>query len=255
MSRPTALVTGATAGIGNAFARELGVRGFDLVLVARNTARLRSVADELRRQYGTDSTVLTADLATADGIDRTAAAVDEHGVDLLVNNAGASIGRFFGETSITDEDAQLDLMVRAPMHLMDAALASMPRRGGGRIINVSSVSAFMPRGTYSAHKAWITNLSQWMNVAYADQGIVTTALCSGFVRTEFHNRMGVDTDDIPGWMWLDADQVVREALADLDKHKAVSVPSLRYKVLGTLVRYAPPRLTVRAAKLGRKVQQ
>ncbi|MGH3425806.1 MAG: SDR family NAD(P)-dependent oxidoreductase [Nocardioidaceae bacterium] len=255
MSRPTALVTGATAGLGNAFARELAGRGYDLVLVARDKTRLEDVRADLERRHGTGVTVIGADLATRDGVTAVAAAIEELAVDLLVNNAGASLGRFFGETAIEDEDRQLDLLVRAPMHLADAALRSMLPRGGGRIVNVSSVAAFTPRGTYSAHKAWVANLSQWMNIAYADRGVVTMALCPGFTRTEFHQRMNVDTDEIPRWMWLRADDVVRAALADLDKGRAISIPSVRYKVLGTLARYAPPRLVARAAKLGRRVRE
>ena len=254
-ARQTAFVTGATAGIGNAFATELARRGYALVLTARDTARLEQTADSLRAKHRVRVDVLGADLTTTEGVQRVADAVTDHGVDLLVNNAGASLGRCFGQSDIAEESRQLDLLVRAPMHLTDAALAVMLPRGSGQIINVSSVAGFTPRGTYSAHKAWLINFSQWLNFTYAEAGVVTMALCPGFVRTEFHQRMGVDTTEIPRWMWLRADNLVVAALADLDKGKAISIPSVRYQVLANLARHVPPRVVARFAKLGRKVRQ
>ncbi|TNC30934.1 SDR family NAD(P)-dependent oxidoreductase [Mumia zhuanghuii] len=249
-----ALVTGATSGLGLTFARALAARGDDVVLVARDEARLDAVAAELRAA-GRTVHVVPADLATRDGVARVTDAVREHRIDLLVNNAGSSIGKFFGDTDVADEDAQLDLMVKAPMDLMAAALEVMRPRRSGQILNVASVAAFTPRGTYSAHKAWIVNLSQWMNIQYAAEGIVTTALCPGFVRTEFHQRMGVDPSDVPRWMWTSTDQQVRGALCDLEKGKPLSVPTARYKVLATVARYAPAGLVAAVAKKGRKVAE
>jgi short-subunit dehydrogenase len=252
--RGRALITGATAGIGNAFARELAARGHDLVLVARDTERLETIAAGLRDRHGVEVDVVTADLTTDEGLQATVNAVTDTArpVDLLVNNAGSSIAAWFGTTDIADEDRQLDLMVRAPMHLMDAAIKAMSGRGHGEIINVASVAAFTPRGTYSAHKAWMVNLSRWANIQYADAGVTVMALCPGFVRTEFHQRMGVDpTRSVPRWMWLKADKVVKAALKDVDKHKAVSVPSIRYKVITTLSQYAPKPIVARMAKRGR----
>ncbi len=252
--RGRALITGATAGIGNAFARELAGRGHDLVLVARDTERLEAVAAGLREKHGVDVDVVTADLTTDQGLRTTVNAVTDttRPVDLLVNNAGSSLAAWFGTTDIADEDRQLDLMVRAPMHLMDAAIKAMSGRGHGEIINVASVAAFTPRGSYSAHKAWIVNISRWANFQYADAGVTVLALCPGFVRTEFHQRMGVDPNQsVPRWMWLKADKVVKAALDDLDKRKAVSVPTIRYKVLATISQYAPKPIVARMAKRGR----
>lgn len=248
-----ALVTGATAGIGNAFATELAKRGYDLVLVARDTGRLESIGDRFSKKYGIRVDLVTADLSTAEGVQATSNAVTDTAkpVDLLINNAGSSLAGWFGTTDILDEVHQLDLMVRAPMVLTDAAIKSMTGRGHGQIINVASVAAFTPRGTYSAHKMWIVSLSQWANLQYADAGVTVMALCPGFVRTEFHQRMGARSDNIPRWMWLRADKVVKAALKDVDKGKAVSVPSLRYKFIATVARYAPHRLVARAAKRGR----
>ncbi|GAA3513746.1 SDR family oxidoreductase [Aeromicrobium panaciterrae] len=248
-----ALITGPTAGIGNAFARELARRGYDLILVARDTERLEAIAAQLRSKHRVDVDVITADLTTVDGVARTVNAVTDttSPVDLLVNNAGASLAGWFGTTDIADEDKQLDLLVRAPMHLMDAAIKVMAGRRGGQIINVSSVAAFTPRGAYSAHKAWLLNLSEWANIHYADVNISVMALCPGFVRTEFHQRGDMDTSGIPRWMWLNADKLVKTSLKDLDKGKSVSIPTIRYKVLSILARYLPKGVVTRAAKRGR----
>ncbi|TXJ08109.1 MAG: SDR family NAD(P)-dependent oxidoreductase [Aeromicrobium sp.] len=249
----TALITGATAGIGNSFARTLAKRGNNLVIVARDEQRLNTLAAELEKKHHISVEVLSADLATVEGVDRVAARLTESAapIDMLVNNAGASLAGWFGSTDIADEDRQLDLLVRAPMHLMDAALKSMTGRGRGTIINVASVAAFTPRGAYSAHKAWLVNLSQWANIKYSDAGITVQALCPGFTRTEFHQRMGADITNVPRWMWLKADTVVRGSLKDAAKGKPISVPSVRYKVLAFLSRNMPAGLVAKIAKKGR----
>ncbi|MRJ74958.1 SDR family NAD(P)-dependent oxidoreductase [Aeromicrobium sp. SMF47] len=248
-----ALVTGATSGIGNAFARELAKRGHDLVIVARTTDKLEQIAADLRSKHRVEVDVVTADLATSEGMQATANALTDTArpVDLLVNNAGASLAGWFGTTDIVDEDYQLDLLVRAPMHLMDAAIKTMAGRGGGKIINVSSVAAFTPRGVYSAHKAWLLNLSQWADIHYDDVNISVQALCPGFVRTEFHPRGQMDVSDVPRWMWLDADRVVAASLRDLQHDKTVSIPSFRYKVLASLAQHMPKSLVTRIARRGR----
>jgi len=248
-----ALITGATSGIGNSFARTLAADGHDLVIVARSADRLEQVADELRAKHGVVVDVVVADLSTTEGMDRVADRLTDtsHPVDLLINNAGASLAGWFGTTDIKDEDAQLDLLVRAPMHLMDAAVKSMSGRGGGSIINVASVAAFTPRGVYSAHKAWLVNLSRWADLHYDDVDITVQALCPGFVRTEFHQRGQMDVSGVPRWMWLKADKVVKGSLKDLAKDKPISIPSWRYKVLATLAQYMPKSLVARIARRGR----
>ena len=248
-----ALITGATAGIGNAFARELAGRGWNVVLVARDVERLESVATELRTRHGVEVDVIGADLTDPEGLARAVNRVTDtsSAVDLVVNNAGASLAQWFGTTDIDDEDRQLDLLVRAPMHLMDAAIKAMSGRGHGGIINVASVAAFMPRGAYSAHKAWLVNISRWANWHYASSGVTVTAMCPGFVHTEFHQRGNMDVSTVPRWMWLRAEPIVRETLKDHERGKAVSIPSRRYKAVTLLARYAPSSVVARAAKRGR----
>lgn len=248
-----ALVTGATAGIGLSFVRALAARGVDLVLLARDGARLEQVGEEVRSRHGVQAEVVVADLTTAEGLAaaESALASATAPIDLLVNNAGASLAGWFGTTDIADEDRHLDLLVRAPMHLMDVAIKAMVGRGHGQVVNVASVAAFTPRGTYSAHKAWLVNLSQWADWHYASSGVRVMALCPGFVRTEFHARADMDISGVPRWMWLDSDALVASALADLDRGRTLSIPSLRYKVLATLARHAPTSLVARAARRGR----
>ena len=244
------MVTGPTAGIGNAFARALAAEGYDLVLVSRDEARLSGLADELKTGFGVSCEVLAADLTDLDQTRRVETRLSSEPFDVLVNNAGYGMRKPFHDNDIEAEQANLDVLVRAVMRLTHAALGPMLDQRRGDIINVSSVAGFVPRGTYGAHKAWVTSFSSWANVHYRHSGLRVMALCPGFVRTEFHQRMSVELG-VPGWMWLDADRLVRAALADLRSGKAVSVPSLRYKVLVGVSRLAPRRLTESVARRGR----
>lgn len=237
----TALITGATAGIGAAFARRLAADGHNLVLVARDTGRLREQATELHDRHGIEAEVLTADLSGEKGI----GAVEERlgdrvqPVDLLVNNAGfGNKGRFL-DVPMADELTMLKVHCEAVLRLTSAAVAGMKERGRGGIVNVASVAAFLPRGTYGASKAWVVQFTQGAARDLAGSGVRLMALCPGFVRTEFHQRAGMGTGNIPGWMWLDADKLVSAALADLARGKSLSVPDPRYKVLMGAVKLAP----------------
>jgi len=254
MSRGTALITGPTAGIGLAFAEQLAAEGQDLVLVARDRERLEDLAGRLRDRHGVDVEVLVADLADREQLASVEARVADprRPVSLLVNNAGFGHKHPFTENSVEDEQQMLDVLVTAVMRLSHAAIRPMLQRGEGAIVNVSSVAAFLPRGTYSAAKAYVVSFSEWLDLTYRDRGVRGMALCPGFVRTEFHARMGVGRDSAPGWMWLDAERLVREALEDLEKGRAISIPSKRYKVLSVLARSTPSSLQARFQALGRK---
>ena len=237
----TALVTGGTAGIGAEFARQLAARGHDLVLVARDTARLERAATQLRA-YGVAVEVLPADLAADDGCARVEWRCGE-GVDVLVNNAGLGTKGAFHEVDRDAEEHLLRLNVRAVLRLTHAALPSMVARGSGSIVNVSSVAGFAPgarAATYSASKAWVTNFSESLHLQYAEQGVRVLALCPGFTRTEFHSRADMDVSGIPDRMWLRAEDVVRTALADLDAGRSLSVPGAQYKAIVAATRVVPP---------------
>lgn len=254
-TRTTSLVTGPTAGIGQEFARQLAARGHDLVLVARDKARLEELAEQLRSTYGVAVEVLPADLGDPAQLAtvETRLADRERPIDLLVNNAGFGLKEKFLANSVEDEQRMQDVLVTAVLRLSHAALGPMAERGSGGVINVSSVAAFLPRGTYSAAKAWVNSFSAWAHQEYAGQGVRVMALCPGFVKTEFHERLGIDRrGSAPSYLWLEADFLVREALADFDSGKALSIPSKRYKAITTVARVVPRPLLQRAQGLGRK---
>ncbi|MCY7326300.1 MAG: SDR family NAD(P)-dependent oxidoreductase [Microbacteriaceae bacterium] len=252
-SRPIALVTGATAGIGAEFARQLAASRHDLVLVARTTERLEQVAATLTADHGVRVDVLPADLMTADGLAAVDARVraSDSPIDVLVNNAGFGLLLPFDENTHQAEAGHLDLLVGVPMQLMHAALQQMLPRSSGTIINVASVAGFTPRGSYGAAKAWLISFSRWANIHYRPRGITVTAVAPGFVRTEFHERMDVRTDTIPAVLWLSPERVVRIALRDVARGKALTVPTIRYKLIVALSRMLPSRL-VAAGTLSRR---
>ncbi|MFI6458911.1 SDR family NAD(P)-dependent oxidoreductase [Streptomyces sp. NPDC050528] len=251
----TALITGSTAGIGAAFARRLAADGHNLVLVARNTQRLGEQATELHDRHGIEAEVLTADLATDEGIEAVAARLADrkNPVDLLVNNAGfGNKGRYL-DVSMADELKMLKVHCEAVLRLTSAATEAMRERGRGGVVNVASVAAFVPRGTYGASKAWVVQFTQGAAKDLAGSGVRLMALAPGFVRTEFHERAGMGTDNIPNWMWLDADKLVAAALADLARGKTLSIPDPRYKALMGLVKITPQAvLGGVTSKTGRK---
>jgi uncharacterized protein len=253
-ARPVALVTGPTAGIGRVFALRLAERGYDLVLVARDRDRLQALADEVFRSHAAQGEVLVADLSDRAGM----ALVEERltdgsrPVDLLVNNAGFGLKRPFMSNSVDQEQAALDILVTAVMRLTHAALGPMTARGSGGIINVASVAAYQPRGSYSAAKAWVTTFGAWASQEYAKQGVRIMTLCPGFTRTEFHQRMEVGREAVPRLLWLDVDRVVDEALADWDAGKRLSIPSKRYKLIAGVSRHVPAGVLQRFQSIGRR---
>jgi short-subunit dehydrogenase len=249
----TAVVTGATAGIGAAFARRLAAEGYDLVLVARTGDRLVAVAEELATAHGVATRTLPADLSTPDGCAEVEEQLRDPGrpVDLLVNNAGVSLNTSVLRSTVEEETRLLHLNVHAVLRLTKAALPAMMERRRGDVVNVSSVSGFgavMPGSTYPASKAWVTNFSESVAPVARRYGVRVMALCPGYTRTEFHDRQGIDTRGMPGWLWLDADEVVRDGLRDLRRGRSLSVPDWRYKAAVFGLRHAPVRLLRRVAR-------
>ena len=242
----TALITGATAGIGAAFARRLARDGHHVVLVARDEERLWKQATELHDRHGVEATVLRADLATDEGISAVEARLEDrdHPVDLLVNNAGFGNKGTFLDVPMADELTMLKVHCEAVMRLTSAGAESMRDRGRGGVVNVASVAAFVPRGTYGASKAWVVQFTQGAAKDLAGSGLRLMALCPGFVRTEFHERAGMDAGNVPGWMWLDADDVVDAAMKDLAAARRLSVPDARYKALMGAVHLLPREAAV-----------
>lgn len=243
----TALVTGATAGIGLSFVHQLAERGHDIVLVARDRARLENVSDELQATYGVGTEILVADLSDRAETGKVAERLADQArpVDLLVNNAGYSLKGRFLENDIEAEEAVFDVLARTVMVLSHAAANAMRQRGHGAIVNVSSVASFIASGTYSAAKSFVTVFTEGLASELKGSGVTATALCPGFTHTEFHERAKLDMSSLPDFMWLDSDRLVRDALDDVAKGKVVSVPGPQYKAIVAALRVIP-RPIVRA---------
>jgi short-subunit dehydrogenase len=244
---PTALITGASSGIGLAFAERLAADGYDVVLVARDRGRLETLAARLHTRHGTQADVLVADLSDPD--QRRAVEQRLHeGVDLLVNNAGYATPGEFVDTAPEVLAANLEVNVGAVLALSRAALPGMQQRRSGAIVNVSSVAGFLPgRGSvYGAGKAYVTTLSESLAVSAAPHGVRVMALCPGFTKTEFHQRIGQQRSG-PAFLWMEADRVVDVALADLARGRVVSIPGAVYKGVYAITRLVPPSLVRRLA--------
>ncbi|MFP3988368.1 SDR family oxidoreductase [Streptomyces sp. E11-3] len=237
----TVLITGASAGLGAAFARRFAAKGCDLVLVARDKARLERAADTLRTDFGVSVEVLAADLlepAECRTVEERLTSPDEP-VHVLVNNAGFGLAAPFPYSPLEDEERMLDLLVRVPLRLSHAAAPVMRARGRGAILNLSSVAGLLPTGTYGAAKAWITAFSESLRVDLAPYGVRVLAVCPGFTRTEFQDRAGMDVSSLPASAWLEADAVVSQALKDLHHNRPVSITGWRYKAYALAARHLP----------------
>jgi short-subunit dehydrogenase len=253
-ARPTALITGASSGIGATFARRLAARGYDLVLVARRLDRLEQQANAIQAAHSVQAEILAADLTRDTDLkmveDRIAAAPN---LEFLINNAGFGIvGRFFS-VPLDGQDQMHRLHVLAPMRLMHAALQGMVARGRGNIVNVSSVSGFGQNPgsvSYSATKTWMTSFTEgiYMELKSAGSPVRVQALCPGFTLSEFHDTMHFDRKTIPAWMWMSADDVVDTSLRALDRDQLIVIPGWRYRLLVWLMR-ALPRPLYRALSI------
>lgn len=240
-----ALVTGATSGIGAEFARQLARRGDDVVLVARDVPRLEAMAEELRA-LGREVEVLPADLSVREELARVVERLEDGSrpVDLLVNNAGFSVGTPLTASDVSKIDRGFEVMMRTVLVLAGAAARGMRERRRGEIINVSSTAGFITMGAYSAIKAWVTVYTEGLANELRGTGVTATALCPGWVRTEFHERGGISGSSIPGPMWLEAPPVVRSALRASARGRVIVIPSVRYSILIWFARHLP-RVTVR----------
>jgi len=247
-----ALVTGASAGIGDSFARELAAEGTDLVIVARNRSRLEDLATDLHAGHGVQIEVVVADLADPDELavveERVAAETDR--VDLLVNNAGYGLSGRFGTVGVDEEEAEIRVNVVALVRLTHAAVGQMSDAGGGGILNVSSMAAFQPgpsSANYSATKAYVLSFSQSVHEDLAASEVHVSVLCPGLTRTEFQERGGYEVTSVPGFMWQDARPVARAGLDGVAVNHAVVVPGLHNRAAAATLRLVPMGAARRAA--------
>ncbi|MBU6313783.1 MAG: SDR family oxidoreductase [Actinomycetales bacterium] len=246
-----ALVTGATVGIGESFTRLLAHNGYNIILVARDGARLQERAQSLESAFGIETKVIQADLATNTGCQAVEDFITSNHIDVLINNAGFGLNKAFTLSQLDAEQQMLDVLVRTPMRLMHVALPGMKERNKGVIINVSSVAGWIAGGTYSASKSYLTVLSESLHTELSSTNVKVSALCPGFTRTEFHQRGGMSMKGLPAFMWLNSDKLVATAWKDALAGKAVSVPGWQYQLL-TFVMRSTPRSLVR--KIGMNVR-
>lgn len=239
----TALITGASSGIGETFARRLAQQGYDLILVARRRIKLREIAAQLEEKHSVNVEILVADLSTGQGIDFVDARIRNcSSLNLLVNNAGFGTLGDFKDVALEDSRDMNTVHVTAPVQLCHAALSVMIENKHGYIINVSSISGFLAgKGgvVYCASKAYINSFSKSLQAEVAEYGIHIQALCPGFTYTEFHDNprlKGFSRSEVPGWMWMKAEKVVEVSLKALNKNKLYVIPGLKYKVLTALLR-------------------
>lgn len=249
-----ALVTGATAGIGESFSRLLAANRYNLVLVARDLPRLQERAQALEEKFGVKTHVIQADLATNEGCQKIEQYISENQIDVLINNAGFGTSKAFTMSTLEIEQQMMDVLVRTPMRLMHVALPLMKQRNNGVIINVSSVAGYIAGGSYSASKSYLTVLSESLHTELAGTNVKISALCPGFTRTEFHQRGKMSMKALPNFMWLSSDYLVEQSWKDAMKGEAVSIPGWQYKLLVFIV-HAVPRSIVRKVGMNLRAKQ
>ena len=248
----SALITGGTSGIGHAFAQELARRGTDLVLVARDTARLESVAADLSQRHGIAVETITADLTNRDDMHRIAERLEDASrpIEILINNAGFGLH----STALNPDEVELnanaiEVMCVAVFILSGAAARAMKARGSGQIITVASSSSAIFSGNYSAIKAWARTFSNSLALELSGTGVTATALLPGWVKTEFHERAGINASKLPGFVWIDPVKLVRTALNDSAKGRFESVPDWKWKIALFVGDHGPRALTRWFSKL------
>jgi short-subunit dehydrogenase len=252
-----ALVTGATVGIGAAYAELLAKAGFDLVLVARDLPRLNTVANNLKKSYKIKVETIKADLTKPNQLAKVEKrlANEAKPIEVLINNAGFGIKDSFLDSDLKREQELLDVLVTAPMRLTHAVLPLMVKRNSGVVVNVSSIASWIAGGTYSSAKSYLTVFSEYLNNELKGTKVKVSALCPGFTRTEFHQRGTMRMTGLPNFMWLDANKLVAKSWSDAQKNKAVSVPGFQYKTLAIIAQYAPRPLVRKIGISVRKKQR
>ena len=250
----TALITGATAGIGASYTKLLASQGFDLVLVARDLPRLNKFAKELSKTYKIKVETIKVDLTKLNQLAKVEKRLSNTSkpIEVLINNAGFGIKRSFIDSDLKKEQELLDVLVTAPMRLAHAVLPQMIKRDSGVIVNVSSIASWITGGTYSAAKSYLTVFSEYLHTELRGTNIKVSALCPGFTRTEFHERGKMRMSGLPNFMWLTSGQVVAKSWRYAKAGKVVCIPGWQYLILSAIARTAPRPLV---RKLGMNVRR
>ena len=248
MDRRLALVTGASAGIGAAFARIVASHGYDVALTARRTERLEKLAEEISLRYGVECLTVAADLSEAEAPGQILDFLTAHGrtVDALVNNAGYGLPGRYGNTRWEDQRAFIQVMMTAPAELAHRVLPAMVHRGFGRIVNVASLAGLIPGSAghtlYGATKGFLIKFSQSLHLEVEAQGVHVSALCPGFTFSEFHDVNGTRaklTSATPTWMWLGADEVAAAGYEAVEANRPICVPGAPNKAIAAFAKLVP----------------
>jgi len=248
MDRRLALVTGASAGIGAAFARIFASHGYDVALTARRGDRLARLADEIRLRHGVETLTVAADLAEPGAPKAILEHLAAHGrvVDALVNNAGYGLPGAFADTRWEEQASVLQVMLTAPTELAHRVLPGMVERRYGRIVNVSSLAGLIPGAAghtlYGATKSYLVRLSQSLHLENLQTGVHATALCPGFTLSEFHDANDTRdhvTQSIPDWLWMGADEVAAAGYEAVEANRPVCVPGAPNKAIAAIAKLMP----------------
>jgi short-subunit dehydrogenase len=248
MDRRLALVTGASAGIGAAFARILASHGYDVALTARRADRLEKLAEDIRLRSGVETLVVAADLAEPEGPGQVLDHLTAHGrtVDVLINNAGYGLPGAYAETSWSDQQAFIQVMLTAPCELTHRVLPGMVARRFGRIVNVASLAGLIPGAAghtlYAATKSFLVKFSQSLHLETEGQGVHVTALCPGFTYSEFHDVNGTRAQvsaSTPPWLWLGADEVAAAGYEAVEANRVICVPGAPNKAIAAVAKLLP----------------
>lgn len=247
-----AYITGASSGIGAAFARQLA-KDNDIVIIARGIERLNQLAEEIRSQTESKVEVIEADLTKTTDLKRVTKMVStDENLSLLVNNAGYGTTGKFVDLKIDQEINQINLNIIALVRLTHAAMSNFKRRTEGSIINVASIAGFMAapmNATYAATKAFVRNFTEALYKESKDSGIYLQTLCPGFTKTDFQARANFNESKVPGFLWMEADEVVKESLQALRDENPYCIPGLANKSLTTLVDVLPKPLVQQIADI------
>jgi short-subunit dehydrogenase len=231
-----AVITGPTSGIGLAYAQELAREGYELLLVGRNEIKLK----QLQLDLNAKSEIFVADLSVQAEILRVGSHLEGlKQIDLLVNNAGFGSSLPFSQNSLAEEIEQMEILMKAVMVLTHATLPKMIKQNSGIILNISSVAAWVPTGTYAAAKSWVTSFTESISAELKGSKVQVTAVAPGFTKTKFFDRSQMKDDDVPNWLWLTPEQVAKESLKDARSGQLISIPGAQYKAVSTVTRSLP----------------
>ena len=245
MQNKTALITGATSGIGAAYANKFAQQGYDLVITGRRKEKIDAVATQIRQEYKINVEVILAELSETEGIKKVIGFIKEKQIEILVNNAGFGVSSLYQVSDLAVMEQLAKVNVLAPMELIHTVLPGMMERGSGTIFNISSESVYMiiPKNAiYSGAKAFLKSFTEGLYLDLRGTRVKVMAVCPGLTHTDFHEKMGMEKSrqtDRGQIKWMSPQEVVDISLRDLEKGKVVCIPGIHTKILTHLLKMMP----------------